>query len=135
MSDHYQPTDRTKLLRLPKRAEYSKAEVHAILDEAFVCNLAFVVEGRPIAIPTAYARLNDRLFLHGAAAGRTMKALGSGIDACVTVTLIDGVVLARSAFHHSINYRSVVIFGKAKPVVDHGKKMEALRSEPSMRID
>ena len=127
MSDRYEPTNRTKIRRLPNRGEYSKGEIHAILDEAFVCNLAFAVDGRPIAIPTAYARSGDRLYLHGSAASRTMKALGAGIDVCVTVTLIDGIVIARSAFHHSINYRSVVIFGKATPVLDEARKMEALR--------
>ena len=124
----FTPTERTTLKRLPKRGEYDHAAVHQILDEAFICNVGFVVDGKPVVIPTSYARIGAALYIHGSAASRMLRSLGEGIDVCVTVTLIDGLVLARSAFHHSINYRSVVIFGAATVVDDPDEKLKALHA-------
>lgn len=121
-------TERTRLSRLPKRGSFEVEAIHAILDEAFVCHLGFAVDGQPFVIPTAFGRVDHRLYVHGSAASRTVRALGQGLDACVTVTLIDGLVLARSAFHHSINYRSVVVFGTARLVIEEQEKIEALRA-------
>jgi uncharacterized protein len=128
MTDAYRPTTRTRLHRRPARGVYDKARVHAILDEAFICHVGFVVDGQPFVIPTAYARIEDQVYVHGAAAGRFAGALGGGIDICLTVTLVDGLVLARSAFHHSINYRSVVALGRARVVANHDEKRRALAS-------
>jgi nitroimidazol reductase NimA-like FMN-containing flavoprotein (pyridoxamine 5'-phosphate oxidase superfamily) len=119
-------TERTKLKRLPKRGSYDHAVVYGILDEGFVCHVAFTIEGRPVVIPTGYARLDGRLYIHGSQASRMLRTLANGVDVCVAVTLIDGLVLARSAFHHSINYRSVVIFGRAELVEDDEQKLTAL---------
>ncbi len=121
-------TDRTTLKRAPQRGEYDRATIHAILDEGLVCQVAFVVEGKPVVIPTAYGRVGDRLYLHGSPASRMLKSLQKGIDVCVTVTLLDGLVLARSAFHHSMNYRSVVVFGEAELVSDPVEKVAALKA-------
>ncbi|MGA9767832.1 MAG: pyridoxamine 5'-phosphate oxidase family protein [Blastocatellia bacterium] len=121
-------TERTTLKRLPARAEYDRARVYEILDEAFICHVGFVVDGQPFVIPTGYARMGDRLYIHGSAASRMLRAIGQGIEVCVTVTLLDGLVLARSAFHHSVNYRSVVVFGRATVVEAAEEKMEALRA-------
>src|SRR3954447_2839566 len=107
--DSFTPTARTQVRRLPKRGNYERAEVYSILDEGYVCHVGFAVDGQPYVIPTGYARLADEIFIHGSAASRMVRALGEGIEVCVTVTLVDGLVLARSAFHHSMNYRSVVI--------------------------
>lgn len=126
--ERFTQTERTTLKRLPKRAEYDRARVYEILDEAFICHVGFVVDGQPFVIPTGYARIGDRLYIHGSAASRMLRAIGEGIDVCVTVTLVDGLVLARSAFHHSFNYRSVVVFGRAAIVEDEEEKMEALRA-------
>ncbi len=125
--NEYQPTDRTEVRRLPKRAVYDKAQVHAILDEGFLCHVGFVADGQPYVIPTLYGRVGERLYLHGSAASRMQRALGEGARVCVTVTLVDGFVLARSAFHHSMNYRSVVVLGEAQAVTDPAEKREALR--------
>lgn len=122
------PTERTTLKRLPKRAEYDRASVCKILDEGFVCHVGFVVNGQPFVVPTGYGRIGDRLYIHGSAASRMMKAVGEGIEVCMTVTLVDGLVLARSAFHHSMNYRSVMVFGRATVVEDAEEKMEALKA-------
>jgi len=124
----FTPTERTTLKRLPKRGEYDHAAVHRILDEAFICHVGFVVDGKPVVIPTSYARIGATLYIHGSAASRMLRSLEEGIDVCVTVTLIDGLVLARSAFHHSINYRSVVIFGAANVVDDPDEKIKALHA-------
>lgn len=121
-------TDRTTLKRLPKRGVYERELVYQILDEGFICHVGFVVEQQPFVIPTGYARLEDELFIHGSQASRMLRTLKAGVDVCVTVTLVDGLVLARSAFHHSLNYRSVVVFGKAKPVEDEERKMAALKA-------
>ncbi len=124
----FTPTDRTSLKRLPKRGEYDRAAVYQILDEAFICHVGFVADGKPVVIPTSYGRIGDDLYIHGSSASRMLRSLEGGIDVCVTVTLIDGLVLARSAFHHSINYRSVVIFGNAKLVDDPDEKINALHA-------
>jgi len=127
MPNEIKKTVRTKLKRLPKRGHFDRETVYKILDEAFVCHVGFTVENQPFVIPTAYGRKDDVLYIHGSAASRMMKNLAHGIDICVTVTLLDGLVLARSAFHHSVNYRSVVIFGKAELVSEESEKFEALR--------
>lgn len=119
-------TDRTKLKRLPKRGHFDRETVYAILDEGFICHVGFAVDGQPFVIPTGYARAGDKLYLHGSQASRMLRTLSGGLDACVTVTLIDGLVLARSAFHHSMNYRSVLVFGRATVVDDPEEKMAAL---------
>lgn len=124
----YTPTARTRVKRLAKRGVYDKASVHAILDEGFVCHLGFSVDAQPYVIPTSYARAGEVLFIHGSGASRTLKTLARGVDVCVTVTLIDGYVLARSAFHHSLNYRSVVTLGRATLVAADAERLEALRT-------
>jgi nitroimidazol reductase NimA-like FMN-containing flavoprotein (pyridoxamine 5'-phosphate oxidase superfamily) len=121
------PTPRTRVNRLPKRGDYSQETIYGILDAAFLCHVGFVVEGQPYVIPTGYGRAGDTLYLHGSAASRMLRTLAGGVDVCVTVTLLDGIVLARSAFNHSMNYRSVVILGRATPVEDEAEKTEALR--------
>ena len=113
--------------RLPKRANYDRETVYRILDTAFVCHTGFSVDGQPYVIPTNYGRSGDTLYLHGSAASRMLKTLSGGVPVCVTVTHVDGLVLARSAFHHSVNYRSVMILGRAQLVEDPAEKMEALR--------
>ena len=124
--EKYTPTDRTQVKRLPKRGVYDKEQVHAILDEGFLCHVGFVADGQPYVIPTLYVRDGDRIYIHGSAASRMLRTLDEGADVCVTVTLVDGFVLARSAFHHSMNYRSVVVLGKARLVDDPNEKMQAL---------
>ncbi len=119
-------TDRSKVRRLPARGSHELEVIHAILDEGFLAHIGFEVEGQPFVIPTLYGRDDDRLFLHGSAASRMMRELEKGVPVCVTVTQVDGLVLARSAFHHSMNYRSVVAFGTARKVADADKR-EALR--------
>ena len=123
----FPPTARTEVRRLPKRATYDKAKVRAILDEGFICHVGFVVDGQPFVIPTGYARSGDQIYVHGSAASRMLRSAGGGLDVCVTVTLVDGFVLARSVFHHSMNYRSVVVLGKARLVTDAEEKRKALR--------
>ncbi len=125
MSD-FVPTPRTTLKRLPARGVFDRAAVNAILDEGLLCHVGFVVEGQPFVIPTIYARVDDRLYIHGSAASRMLRTLAKGVDACVTVTLLDGLVLARSAFHHSMNYRSVVVLGRARLVEDEAERATAL---------
>lgn len=125
--DSYSPTSRTKVSRLPKRAVYDKAQIDAILDEGFFCHVGFAVEEQPYVIPTGYVRVGEEIYLHGSAANRMLRQLSQGIQVCVTVTLVDGFVLARSVFHHSMNYRSVVILGIARLVEDREEKLEALR--------
>src|SRR3954470_23165115 len=125
--DTFSPTPRTTLHRIPKRAVYDKAEVYKILDEGYVCHVGFSIDGQPHVIPTGYARLGDEIYVHGSAASRMLRALGEGLDICVTVTLIDGFVLSRSAFHHSMNYRSVVMLGRARVVEDAAGKMTAMQ--------
>jgi hypothetical protein len=114
--------------RLPARAAYDRATIHAILDEGLVCHIGFVADGQPFVLPTTYGRVGDRLYVHGAAASRMLRRLRDGLPVCVTVTLLDGLVLARSAFHHSMNYRSVVIVGVAVEVTDPAEKVRALEA-------
>jgi nitroimidazol reductase NimA-like FMN-containing flavoprotein (pyridoxamine 5'-phosphate oxidase superfamily) len=113
---------------LPKRGSRERETIYQILDEAFVCHVGFTVDEQPYVIPTGYARDGDRLLIHGSALSRMLRALAWEADVCVTVTLLDGLVLARSAFHHSMNYRSVVIFGRAKVISGEQEKLEALRA-------
>jgi nitroimidazol reductase NimA-like FMN-containing flavoprotein (pyridoxamine 5'-phosphate oxidase superfamily) len=125
-ADRYQTTERTRLRRLPERAAYDRATVHAILDEGFICHVGFVFDGQPCVIPTGYARVGETLYLHGSTGSRL--GLRPDMDICVTVTLVDGLVLARSAFHHSMNYRSVMAVGRTRSVADLGEKEAALRA-------
>jgi len=122
------PTPRTTIKRLPARGSYDRERIYRILDEGLVCHLGFALEGAPFVIPTGYARVGDHLYVHGSAASRTLRTLAGGVDVCVTVTLLDGLVLARSAFHHSMNYRSVVVFGRAVPIEEPAAKLAALRA-------
>ena len=120
------PTPRSRVRRLPGRGSHDRAVIDAILDEGIVAHVGFAEQGAPFVIPLGYARDGDRLLLHGSAASRAMRTLASGVEACVTVTLLDALVLARSAFHHSMNYRSVVVLGRASPVKDDAAKRRAL---------
>jgi uncharacterized protein len=120
-------TNRTKFRRLPNRGSHELAAIYAILDSGFLAHVGFQVNNQPFVIPTLYGRDEDRLYLHGSAASRMLGELEKGVPACVTVTLVDGLVLARSAFHHSMNYRSVVAFGTARKIVDQAQKSSALR--------
>jgi len=122
----YQATERTRVRRLPERASYDPATVHAILDQGFVCHVGFEVDGQPYVVPTGYARAGETLYLHGSTGSRL--GLRPGDPVCVTVTLVDGLVLARSAFHHSMNYRSVTVLGRTRPVTDPREKEAALRA-------
>lgn len=120
-------TDRTTLRRLPERGHHDRDTIDAILDEALVCHLGLVdPDGRPFVVPTIHARLDDAVYVHGSPASRTLRTAAGAVDACVTVTLVDGLVLARSAFHHSLNYRSVMLFGRAERVEDLDEKRAAL---------
>jgi len=121
-------TERTTVKRLPKRGAYDRDTINAILDEAFICHVGFVVDGQPYVIPTGFARVGNDVYIHGSAASRMLRNVSESIDVCVTVTVVDGLVLARSAFHHSINYRSVVILGKAEMVTDKDEKNKALEA-------
>ena len=127
MSD-LEPTPRTTLRRLPARGHFDRATVNAILDEALVCHVGFVSDGQPFVIPTIHARVGDHVFVHGSPASRMLKTLQGGLPVCLTVTPVDGLVLARSAFHHSMNYRSVVVLGDAEAVTDNGEKWDALHA-------
>lgn len=120
------PTRRTTVRRLPDRARYETSTIQAILDEGLVCHVGFVDGGQPFVIPSTYARVDDRLLIHGSAASRMIRALAGGAPACVSVTLLDGLVMARSGFHHSMNYRSVVVVGVAVEVTDPLEKARAL---------
>ena len=120
-------TTRTQLRRLPKRGHHDSATINAILDAAFLAHVGFQVDGQPFVIPTLYGRDGEKLYLHGSAASRMLGELAEGIPGCVTVTLIDALVLARSAFHHSMNYRSVVAFGTARELHNEAQKENALR--------
>ena len=121
-------TARTTLRRLPQRGAFDRESINQILDEGFICHVGFAVDGQPFVLPTGYARAGDRLLIHGSQASRMLRTMGQGIDVCLTVTLIDGLVLARSAFHHSMNYRSVVVFGRAVLVDEREEKLTALRA-------
>jgi nitroimidazol reductase NimA-like FMN-containing flavoprotein (pyridoxamine 5'-phosphate oxidase superfamily) len=126
--DALSPTPRTTLRRLPERGGYDRAQVEAILDEALICHVGFVVDGQPYVIPTIHARRGDQLYVHGSAASRMLRTLREAVPLCVTVTLLDGLVLARSAFHHSMNYRSVVLLGAAREVAEPGERLQALEA-------
>jgi nitroimidazol reductase NimA-like FMN-containing flavoprotein (pyridoxamine 5'-phosphate oxidase superfamily) len=121
-------TARTRVHRRPQRASYDRAVVEAILDEALICHVGFVLDGQPYVIPTIHARIGDYLYVHGSAASRMLRSLRGGVSVCVTVTLLDGLVLARSAFHHSMNYRSVVILGTTVEVTDPEERMAAFQA-------
>lgn len=122
------PSARTRIRRVPKRAVYDRATIDAILDEALVAHLGFAVDEQAYVIPTLHARIGDLVYVHGSAASRTVRKLAAGVPACLTVTLLDGLVLARSAFHHSMNYRSVVVLGSARLVADADERLAALRA-------
>jgi uncharacterized protein len=121
-------SDRTRVRREPQRGVYDRAKIDAILDEGLVCHLGFAAEGQPYVIPTLYARIGDEVYVHGSSASRLLRTLHAGVDACLTVTLVDGIVLARSIFNHSINYRSVVVLGRAVAVARAGEKLQALEA-------
>jgi nitroimidazol reductase NimA-like FMN-containing flavoprotein (pyridoxamine 5'-phosphate oxidase superfamily) len=121
-------SDRTRVRREPARGAYDRATIDAILDEGIVCHLGFVHDGQPYVIPTLYGRVRDELYVHGSSASRMLRTLKDGVAACVTVTLVDGIVLARSIFNHSINYRSVVVLGRAVAVDDVDEKVSALEA-------
>jgi nitroimidazol reductase NimA-like FMN-containing flavoprotein (pyridoxamine 5'-phosphate oxidase superfamily) len=127
-SSNPSPTPRTRVVREPQRAVYDRDAVNQILDEAFLCHVGFAVDGQPYVIPTSYGRDGDVLYIHGSAASRMLRNLDQGVPVCVTVTLVDGLVLARSVFNHSMNYRSVVILGTATLVNDPAEKLAALRA-------
>ena len=122
------PSARSRIRRVPSRADYQRETIDAILDEALVAHLGFAVEGQPYVIPTLHARVGDIVYIHGSAASRAIRALSGGLQACLTVTLLDGLVLARSAFHHSMNYRSVVVLGEARPVEGPEERLKALEA-------
>jgi nitroimidazol reductase NimA-like FMN-containing flavoprotein (pyridoxamine 5'-phosphate oxidase superfamily) len=127
MSQPYSPTPRTRLVREADRAVYDREAAYRILDEGFLCHVGFIADGQPFVIPTSYGRKDANLYIHGSAASRMLRQLKDGVPVCVTVTLLDGLVLARSVFNHSMNYRSVVVLGKATLVEDAEEKLEALR--------
>jgi hypothetical protein len=121
-------TPKTQIRRAAKRAHYDFDTIAQILDEGLICHVGFVQDNQPFVIPTAYGRVGDLLYIHGAAASRMLNSLLTGIEVCLTVTLLDGLVLARSAYHHSMNYRSVVLFGTAQNVSDPAEKNLALKA-------
>jgi nitroimidazol reductase NimA-like FMN-containing flavoprotein (pyridoxamine 5'-phosphate oxidase superfamily) len=127
-TEEYQQTERTRVYRKPGRGSYDRELVHSILDEALTCHVGFVQDRQPYVIPTIHARVGETLFLHGARGNRMLKALTDGTPCCVTATLVDELVLARAALHHSLNYRSVMVLGTASEVTDPGEKEEALRA-------
>ncbi len=128
MTDAYEPTERTTVKRLPARGSYDRTVVHQILDEGLICHLGFIVNGQPFVIPTIYVRVGETIYVHGSPASRMLRTLEQGVPACVTVTHVDGLVLARSAFHHSMNYRSVVVLGTATVVSEAEKKLDVLHA-------
>src|SRR5437667_7593627 len=128
MAKSHTPTTRTRVTREPERAVYGRAAAYQILDEGFICHVGFVLDNQPFVIPTGYGRAGDNLYIHGSAASRMLRNLDQGIAVCVTVTLLDGLVLARSIFNHSMNYRSVVVLGTAVAVEDSAEKLQALRA-------
>lgn len=127
MSPNQTPTQRTRVVREPQRAVYDRETVYRILDEGFICHVGFVVDGQSFVIPTSYGRKDAYLYIHGSAASRMLRNMKESVRVCVTVTLLDGLVLARSVFNHSMNYRSVVVLGKATLVEDREEKLAALR--------
>ena len=127
MSETHVPTARTRVVREAHRGVYERTAAYEILDEGFICHVGFVVDGQPFVIPTGYGRSGDNLYIHGSAASRMLRNLDKGIPVCITVTLLDGLVLARSIFNHSMNYRSVVVLSTAVAVLDAKEKLEALK--------
>jgi nitroimidazol reductase NimA-like FMN-containing flavoprotein (pyridoxamine 5'-phosphate oxidase superfamily) len=125
---HSSPSPRTRVRRLPERARYDRGAIDAVLDAALVAHLGFLSDGQPFVIPTLQARVRNEVYVHGSAASRTLRALAGGVPACLTVTLLDGIVFARSVFEHSMNYRSVVVLGHATPVDDDAEKLVALEA-------
>jgi uncharacterized protein len=123
----FTPTDRTTVRRKPDRGTFDRETIYAILDQAFVCHVGFIADGMPFVVPTNYVRVGDKLFLHGSTASRLMKTLGSGAPFCLSVTLLDGIVFSPTATGHSVNYRSVVVMGKAEPIEDPAAKLAAMR--------
>ena len=127
MSTSQMPTPRTRVVREPHRGVYDRETVYRILDEGFLCHVGFVLDGQPFVIPTSYGRQDANLYIHGSAASRMLRQMKEGVAVCITVTLLDGLVLARSVFNHSMNYRSVVVLGKGTLVDDPEEKLSALR--------
>ena len=128
MPENYIPSERTRVVREPHRGVYDRNAAYRILDEGFICHVGFVLDGQPFVIPTGYGRSGDNLYIHGSAASRMLRNMDRGVAVCVTVTLLDGLVLARSIFNHSMNYRSVVVLGTATAVKDRQEKLDALRT-------
>lgn len=128
MPENYPASERTRVVREPHRGAYDRATAYQILDEGFICHVGFVIDGQPFVIPTGYGRSGDNLYIHGSAASRMLRNLEKGVPVCVTVTLLDGLVLARSIFNHSMNYRSVVVLGMAMIVDEPQEKLAALRT-------
>ena len=122
------PSTRTRVRRMPARADYERETVEAILDKAMVAHLGFSADGQPYVVPTLHARVGEQVYFHGSSASRTVRALAAGAQMCLTVTLLDGLVLARSAVHHSVNYRSVVVLGQARGIVEPTEKMTAIEA-------
>jgi uncharacterized protein len=123
----FTPTERTRVRRKPDRANYDRETIYGILDQAFVCHVGFIADGMPVVVPTNYVRVGEKLFLHGSTASRLMKTLGSGAPFCLSVTLLDGIVFSPTATGHSVNYRSVVLMGKAEPILEPAAKLAAMR--------
>ncbi len=128
MTEGFTPTERTRVVREPHRGAYDRETIYKILDEGFVCHVGFETDSQPFVIPTLYARIGDAIYFHGSAASRMLRGAAGGVPVCITVTLTDGLVLARSVFNHSMNYRSVVALGKATLVDEPAEKLEALRA-------
>jgi nitroimidazol reductase NimA-like FMN-containing flavoprotein (pyridoxamine 5'-phosphate oxidase superfamily) len=128
MTDSFKPSARSKVKRLPKRGHYDRATVYAVLDAGFICHVGYAIDGQPYVTPTAYWREGDAVYWHGSSASRMLRALETGADCCLTVTHLDGLVLARSAFHHSLNFRSAMLFGKAHKIEDPKDKMARLEA-------
>jgi uncharacterized protein len=128
VQDTFSPTERTRIVREPNRAAYDRDLIYRILDEGFVCHLGFSMDGQPFVIPTMFARVGESVYFHGSAASRTLRGAASGLAVCLTVTLSDGLILARSVFNHSMNYRSVVVLGRANLIDDPAEKLLALHA-------
>lgn len=124
----FKKSTKTRINRLPKRGHYDRETIYAILDEALICHVGFVEDGQPYVIPINFARMDDKIILHGAKASRLLKHIEAGHPVCVEATIVDGLVLARSVFHHSVNYRSVVLFGTGHTIEDEQEKMAALEA-------
>lgn len=128
MADSFAPTARTKLRRRPQRGHFDRKTIHGILDAAFICHIGYLIDGKPVVTPTAYWREGEAIYWHGSAASHMLRALEGGGEVCVTVTILDGLVLARSAFHHSLNYRSVMMFGRAHKIEDPDDKRARMKA-------